>query len=94
MCQGLTLFASGLISFLGYVFLNRGIPLVGAEIAGFVNMLEPVTSLVLSVLLFHARLSISSLLGCVLILGSMLVSSVRPGAISAALRREHCEQHL
>lgn len=71
----LILFASGLICFLGFVFLNTGIPLIGAGAAAFINMLEPVTSVLLSVLLFHQTLSARTAAGCVFIVCALFVSA-------------------
>ena len=68
--------ASGLLGFLGYVCLNKGIPMIGAGIAAFINMLEPITSVVLSILFFHSRLSLSTCIGCALIVGAMTVRAM------------------
>ena len=76
--QILGLAAGGMLCFLGFVFLNRGIPLVGAGKAGFINMMEPVTSVMMSVLLYHIRLSVPAILGCCLILASIPIRSL-PG---------------
>lgn len=69
------LIASGIVCFLGFVFLNKGIPIIGADAAAFINMLEPVTSIVLSVVLFHNVLSSRTVLGCTLIVGALFISA-------------------
>jgi len=55
--------------------LNFGIKLVGAGKASFINMLEPVTSLVVSVLVYHYTVSVRAFIGCILILGAMFFAS-------------------
>ncbi len=72
----LVLFISGFMCFLGFFFLGRGIPVIGADIAAFINMLEPVTSIVLSVVLLHQVISGQTVIGCVLIIGALFVSAV------------------
>lgn len=71
--QGAVLLASGLVGFAGYIFLNAGIPRIGAGIAAFINMLEPITSVMLSIVLFHSRLEFHTVIGCALIVGAMFV---------------------
>ncbi len=71
----LILFTSGTVCFAGFVFLNKGIPMIGAGVAAFINMLEPITSVLFSVLLFHQVLSSRTVLGCVFIVCALFVSA-------------------
>lgn len=80
---GLTLLAGALLGG-AYFFLVAGIGLLGASTAAFVNMLEPVTSLLLSAAVWHYAVSGRSLLGCALVLCSVLLIALggRAGARS------------
>jgi drug/metabolite transporter (DMT)-like permease len=71
----LILFISGFICFMGFVFLNRGIPIIGADIAAFINMLEPVTSILMSILLLHQAITAQTAVGCLLITAALFVSA-------------------
>ena len=74
--QWLLLILSGSMCFVAFILLNRGIPVVGGGTAAFINMLEPVTSLMLSVVLFKSRLSVMTAAGCFLIVGALFVSAL------------------
>lgn len=74
--QWLLLILSGSMCFVAFILLNRGIPMVGGGTAAFINMLEPVTSLMLSVILFKSRLSVMTAVGCFLIVGALFVSAL------------------
>lgn len=63
----------GLGSLLAFYLLTAGIKLIGASTASFFNMLEPVTSLVVSTLVYHDVPGIKTLLGCGLVLMSVLL---------------------
>lgn len=71
--QAGTLVACGLMGVLGYLFLNRGIPMIGAGVASFINMLEPIVSVMMSIWVFHARLTWNTCIGCMLIVCAMFV---------------------
>lgn len=61
----------GVMLLCGFAFLNMGIDKLGAAQASFINMVEPLTSLVVSTLVFGYALETQSVVGCVLILGAM-----------------------
>lgn len=69
----------GIGSLIGFYLITVGIKFMGAEKAGFFNMLEPVLSLVVSVLVYKDVLSKRTWLGCALILLSVLVISLDSG---------------
>ena len=68
----------GLMGFLGFFFLNKGISTIGAGVAAFINMLEPITSVVMTILIFHSRFSVQTIIGCILIVGAMFVRAAKP----------------
>lgn len=53
--------------FCAQLCINAGIKRIGAGSASFINMVEPVTSLVFSALVFHYRISPLNICGCLLI---------------------------
>ncbi len=55
------------------VLLNAGISKLGAGKASFINMLEPITSLVVSTIVFKYTLSLMAILGALLIIGSLIL---------------------
>ena len=74
--QWILLIISGTMCFAAFILLNKGIPMVGGGTAAFINMLEPITSLMLSVILFKSRLSAMTAVGCFLIVGALFVSAL------------------
>lgn len=56
-----------------FYLINAGIKRIGASAASFVNMLEPVTSVVVSTLIYHYALEGRTILGMVLILSSVFL---------------------
>lgn len=59
---------SGLCSFSAFLCINLGIRIVGASVASFVNMLEPITSVVVSFIMYHDDLTTAMLIGIALVL--------------------------
>lgn len=55
--------------------LNEGVKRIGAGSASFANMVEPVTSLVVSSLIYHYSFTALAILGCILIIGSLAFSA-------------------
>jgi drug/metabolite transporter (DMT)-like permease len=53
-------------------FLNTGIRKIGAVKASFISILEPVTSVLLSTILFHYQLGKEIIIGCCLTIGAIL----------------------
>ncbi len=66
------LLIAGLMLFLGDLFLSIGVKKMGSTKASLLNTLEPVTSLLVSSLLFQYQLSFLSLAGCGLIILSLI----------------------
>ena len=62
----------------GAMFLNMGIHHLGAGKAAFINMLEPVTSMIISVVFLGVSLTFSAVLGCLLIMGSLCFNARGP----------------
>ena len=55
------------------ILLNAGIRKLGAAKAGFINMLEPVISLIVSAVVYRYSVTAAALVGSILILGSLLL---------------------
>lgn len=62
----------GLGSLLAFYLITAGIKQIGARKASFLNMLEPVAGVVLSVLIYQESFPLRSLIGCLCIVGSVL----------------------
>ena len=69
---GLSILTGCLIS-TAVILLNAGIGKLGAAKAGFLNMLEPVISLIVSTMVYHYSVTAAALAGCGLILASLLL---------------------
>ena len=69
----LMLLVCGLGSLGAYYLITAGIQRIGASVASFVNMLEPVTSVVVSAVAYQERPSLIMLLGMILILTSVFL---------------------
>lgn len=54
-------------------FLCVGIGKLGASTSAFINMLEPITSLIISAAVYRYAISARSMLGCALVMGSVLM---------------------
>ena len=59
----------------GIYMLNIGIEKINASVTSFINMIEPVTSLIVSAVVFAYSISALNLVGCVLILASMVFAT-------------------
>lgn len=70
-------------SMLAFFLITFGIKKAGASTASFLNMLEPLTSLVVSFLLYRDALSLSALAGCALVLFSILLVALDGGRNSS-----------
>ena len=55
------------------ILLNAGIRKLGAAKAGFLNMLEPVVSLIVSAIVYRYSVTAAAIVGSILILGSLLL---------------------
>lgn len=64
--------------------LNIGVQKIGSGTASFINMLEPVTSLVVSLIAYHYGITVMSLVGCGLILCSLVFAAKKDTAKSPA----------
>lgn len=68
--------AGGVASLAAFYLINRGIREVGASVASFVNMFEPVTSVIVSFLLYHDPLTVRIVAGILLVLSAVLFVAV------------------
>lgn len=68
--------AGGVASLAAFYLINRGIREVGASVASFVNMFEPVTSVIVSFLLYHDPLTGRIVAGILLVLSAVLFVAV------------------
>ena len=62
-----------LVSVVAVLPYQKGVHLIGAQNAAILSTFEPITSLVVGVLVYHEILTASSLAGCVLILTSVVI---------------------
>ena len=67
---------SGMCSFAAFYLINLGIRKVGASVASFVNMLEPITSVVTSLIVFHDVITLPMAGGIVLVLSAVLFAAL------------------
>ncbi len=81
----LTICYCGVGSLISYYLITGGIKYIGATFASFINMLEPVTSVVVSALIFKESIMGKTIIGMGLILSAVLSVS-----IDSAI---HHEQH-
>jgi drug/metabolite transporter (DMT)-like permease len=58
---------------LAVVFLQQGISVLGSSLASLFSMFEPVSCLVFGALLLNETVVIAQAIGCVLILGGVLL---------------------
>ena len=65
------LIVAALMGTIAMMFFNQGVRVVGASTASFINMLEPVTNLVVDMVLYAAIPSIIGWSGCIMILLSV-----------------------
>lgn len=70
------LFVCGLGSFTAFVCLTAGIRRIGAAAASFINMLEPITSVVASVMVYRDPLPVQTLIGMAFVFGAVLLVAV------------------
>lgn len=59
------------------MLLNAGIKKLGAGVASFINMLEPVTSMIVSIIVFRYQVSAAAIAGCALILISLVLVTAK-----------------
>jgi drug/metabolite transporter (DMT)-like permease len=69
--QMVWLILAGAMLMIGSFCLTKGISLLGSSNAAFISTLEPITSLLVSTLLYHYDLKIRSIAGCFLIILSL-----------------------
>lgn len=69
-------FVCGCGSLLAYYLITAGIKQIGASTASFINMLEPVTSVVVSSLVYREYPGLMMILGMVLILSAVFLVSM------------------
>lgn len=63
----------GIGSMVAFFLITYGIKKIGASTSSFINMLEPITSLIFSSSLYHYYISKITLIGCLFVLASVLL---------------------
>lgn len=64
-------------SFIGTCFFQKGSDMMGSQNASILSTFEPVTSVVVGLLILNEGISIKSILGCVLILTSVIIIAMK-----------------
>ena len=62
-------------AFIGVGFFQYGVQYVGAQDAAILSTFEPVTSMIVGILVLHESASLSSMAGCILILISVTATA-------------------
>ena len=62
-------------AFIGVGFFQYGVQYVGAQDAAILSTFEPVTSMIVGILILHESASLSSMVGCILILISVTATA-------------------
>lgn len=62
-------------AFIGVGFFQYGVQYVGAQDAAILSTFEPVTSMIVGILILHESASLSSMIGCILILISVTATA-------------------
>lgn len=62
-------------SIIGVGFFQYGVQYVGAQDAAILSTFEPVTSMIVGILVLHESASLSSMAGCILILISVTATA-------------------
>ncbi len=62
------LFIAGVLLMLGAIFLNLGVVKVGATMTAFISLLEPIISVILTIVIFREEVNAYELVGCLFIL--------------------------
>lgn len=62
-------------AFIGVGFFQYGVQYVGAQDAAILSTFEPVTSMIVGILVLHESASLSSMAGCILILTSVTATA-------------------
>ena len=70
---GIALVTALLVSVVAVLPYQKGVHLIGAQNAAILSTFEPITSLVVGVLVYHEALSLQTLAGCALILTSVVI---------------------
>ncbi|HAQ40330.1 MAG TPA: EamA family transporter [Clostridiales bacterium] len=61
------------VSFLANTFIPIGVKCVGPTVTSIVGMFEPITSVILGILILNEPVTVKNILACVLILGGVLI---------------------
>lgn len=69
--------------------INKGVQMIGANNASFINMVEPVTSMVVSILAYHYAVKPLAILGCLLIVSSLIFTAKADKAADTASEGNH-----
>ncbi|MBQ4424181.1 MAG: EamA family transporter [Lachnospiraceae bacterium] len=79
---------NGVGNFTAHFLIVKGIRLIGASNVSFVNMLEPVASVIVSLIVYHDVLKQNMIFGIVLILSAVLLVAVDNKLIEARQAKE------
>lgn len=93
----LLIFCSGLGYLLAHYFLSCGIRIVGAAKASFFNMLEPITSMIVSTLVYKDPITVIMSVGCVLIVSSVFLvaksdNQIAGSAAASPVKQSPCKK--
>lgn len=72
---------------LGKIFLQLGIGLIGSGLAAVISLFEPITSLLMGVVIYGDDIGLKKIMGCIMILGAVLMIA-REGK-AKEMRREY-----
>lgn len=68
-----------LTSIIGIICLQQGVRYLGGTTASILSMFEPVTSVIVSMIILHEQLSVMKLIGCCIILFSITLIVITKG---------------
>lgn len=73
---GVTILLSILTSVIGFTLFNYGIQSIGSQNASIFSTFEPITSVVIGILIFNEKLSLQIVVGGIFILASVLITAI------------------
>ena len=75
LAWGVAIFFAATASFIGVLGYQVGVRCIGPENAAILSTFEPITSIILGILIYHESFSLRTLLGCLCILSSVVIVS-------------------
>lgn len=67
----------GILTMMAQIFFQLGSRYLGSKLSALLSLSEPMTSMVVGVIILNERISVLKIVGCVLILGAILVATYR-----------------